>query len=109
MSELIITSDARQLVSTRLACMNSVVSVFSLLYGRLAKSSIEQALPLAETAAGSAEGGSDHWAWARIRSGHECEASAGPVCHWPMPGSGPRRRAGQNAAAGKDGGGHDGP
>jgi hypothetical protein len=48
MSELIITNDARQLVITRLACINSAVSVFSLLHGRPAKSSIEDVLHLAE-------------------------------------------------------------
>jgi hypothetical protein len=34
MSELIITNDARQLVITRLACINSAVSVVSLLHGQ---------------------------------------------------------------------------
>jgi hypothetical protein len=34
MSELIVTNDARQLVITRLACINSAVSVFRLLNGR---------------------------------------------------------------------------
>jgi hypothetical protein len=48
MSELLITNDARQLVITRIACINSAVSVFSLLHGRPAKSSIEDVLHLAE-------------------------------------------------------------
>ena len=55
MSELIITNDARQLVITRLACINSAVSVFSLLHGRPAKSSIEDVLHLAERL--------EAWAW----------------------------------------------
>ena len=55
MSELIITNDARQLVITRLACINSAVSVFSLLHGRPAKSSVEDMLHLAERL--------EAWAW----------------------------------------------
>jgi hypothetical protein len=55
MSDLIVTNDARQLVITRLACINSAVSVFSLLYGRPAKSSIEDVLQLAERL--------EAWAW----------------------------------------------
>ena len=55
MSELIVTNDARQLVITRLACINSAVSVFSLLHGRPAKSSIEDILHLAERL--------EAWAW----------------------------------------------
>jgi hypothetical protein len=55
MSELIITNDARQLVITRLACINSAVSVFGLLHGRPAKSSIEEVLQLAERL--------EAWAW----------------------------------------------
>jgi len=55
MSELIITNDARQLVITRLACINSAVSVFSLLHGRPVKSSIEDVLQLAERL--------EAWAW----------------------------------------------
>jgi hypothetical protein len=55
MSELVITNDARQLVITRLACMNSAVSVFNLLHGRPAKSSIEEVLQLAERL--------EAWAW----------------------------------------------
>ena len=37
-----------ELIITRLACINSAVSVFSLLHGRPAKSSIEDVLHLAE-------------------------------------------------------------
>jgi hypothetical protein len=55
MSELIITNDARQLVITRLVCINSAVSVFSLLHGRPAKASIEGVLHLAERL--------EAWAW----------------------------------------------
>jgi hypothetical protein len=55
MSELIITNDARQLVITRQACINSAVSVFSLLHGQPAKSSIEEVLQLAERL--------EAWAW----------------------------------------------
>jgi hypothetical protein len=55
MSELLITNDTRQLVITRLACINSAVSVFSLLHGRPAKSSIEDVLHLAERL--------EAWAW----------------------------------------------
>jgi hypothetical protein len=55
MSELIITNDTRQLVITRLARINSAVSVFSLLHGRPAKSSVEDVLHLAERL--------EAWAW----------------------------------------------
>jgi len=55
MSELIITNDARQLVITRLACINSAVSVLGLLHGRPAKSSIADVLHLAERL--------EAWAW----------------------------------------------
>src|SRR5262249_10612723 len=55
MSELIITNDARQLVITRLACINSAVSIFSLLHGRPAKTYIEDVLHLAERW--------EAWAW----------------------------------------------
>lgn len=48
MSDLIITNEARQLVITRLAGINSAVSVFSPLHGRPAKTSIEDVLHLAE-------------------------------------------------------------
>jgi hypothetical protein len=55
MSELITTNDARQLVITRLACINSAVSVLGLLHGRPAKSSVEDVLQLAERL--------ETWAW----------------------------------------------
>jgi hypothetical protein len=55
MSELIITNDARQLVITRLACINSAVSVLGLLHGRPAKTSVEAVLGLAEQL--------EAWAW----------------------------------------------
>jgi hypothetical protein len=61
MSELIVTNDARQLVITRLACINSAVSVFSLLHGRPAKSSIEDVLQLAERL--------EAWAWRGLLPG----------------------------------------
>jgi type IV secretory pathway VirB10-like protein len=67
MSELIITNDARQLVITRLACINSAVSVFSLLHGRPAKSSIEDVLHLAERL--------EAWAWRGLLP----EAAEAPV------------------------------
>jgi hypothetical protein len=44
MSELIITNEAKQLVITRLACINGAVSMLSLLYGRPAKTSVEEVL-----------------------------------------------------------------
>ncbi len=61
MSELIITNDARQLVITRLACINSAVSVLSLLHGRPAKTSIEDVLHLAERL--------EAWAWRGLLPG----------------------------------------
>jgi hypothetical protein len=55
MSELIITNDARQLVITRLACLNSAVSVLSLQHGRPAKSAMAEVLGVAEQL--------EAWAW----------------------------------------------
>jgi hypothetical protein len=58
MSELIVTSDARQPVITRLACINSAISVFGPLHGRPAKSSVEDVLQLAERL--------EAWAWREL-------------------------------------------
>src|SRR5256885_5060172 len=73
MSELIITNDARQLVITRLACINSAVSVFGLLHGRPAKSSIEEVLQLAERL--------EAWAWRGLLP----EAAPAPAPWAPSP------------------------
>ena len=55
MSELIITNDAKQIVITRLACVNSAVSVLGLLQGRPAKTSVDEVLHLAAQL--------EAWAW----------------------------------------------
>jgi len=93
MSELIITNDTKQVVITRLACINSAVSVLSLLHGRPAKTSVEEVLGLAERL--------EQWAWRGLLP-QEAERPApeeSPPQAAPKPGQPPANGRGPGQAA----------
>ena len=81
MDELIITNDTKQVVITRLACINSAVSVLSLLQGRPAKTSVEEVLHLAERL--------EAWAWRGLLP-QESAPQPGEVSAPQIPREGPK-------------------